>query len=138
MQLSLRRSQRKSGMMSRDVIFCLHAQIRLTNEERHAIDEYKLGKLTVYNGEKTREHAAKGQAALAEGKLIRGLASAARSALSLRLTIDNLATGQDVECKSLDEVLDAEAAIREACENCKQYIETAQSFDGKEETIDFN
>ena len=138
MQLSLRRSQRKSGMMSRDVVFCLHAQIRLSNEERHAIDEYKLGKLTVYSSEKAREHAASSQAAAAEGKLFRGLAAAARSALSLRLTIDNLTTGQDVECKSLDEVLDAEQAIRVACENCKQYIETAQSFDGQEETIDFD
>lgn len=138
MQLTVRRSQRKAGMISKEVLFCLHAQIRLSNEERHAVDEYKLGKLTVYSSEKHREQAAKSQAALDGGKLFGGLMAAARTAMSLRLTIDNLTMGQDVECKSLDEVLDAEEAIRQACENCKQYIAVAQAFDGSEETIDFD
>lgn len=138
MQLVLKRSQRKVGMLGKEVLFCLHAQIRLSGEERFSVDEYKLGKLIVYSSEKAREHADRTQAALSDGKLLRGMAALARGALSLKLTIDNLTVGQDVECKSLDEVLAAEAAIHEACENCKQYIAVAQSFDGSEQVIDIS
>ena len=138
MQLTVRRSQRKAGMISKDVLFCLHAQIRLSNEERHAIDEYKIGKLSVYDSEKRRERADKTREAIARQNIIGAVAGMARTAMSLRLTIDNLTSGQLIECKSLDEVLDAEVAIREACEICKQYIDVARRFNGTEETIDFN
>jgi hypothetical protein len=58
-------------------------------------------------------------------------------ALSLRVTIDGLLQGQHVECKDLDELLGAEAAIREACSNLKAYLETALTFDGREEVVEF-
>ena len=138
MQLALRRSQRKTGMLSKDVLFCLHAQVRLSGEERFAVDEYKLGKQIIYNSEKGREQLERSKAAMNDGKLLRGMAALARGALSLKLTIENLTGGKDIECKDLDEVLAAEAAIHEACENCKQYIAVAQSFDGSEQVVEIN
>ena len=58
-------------------------------------------------------------------------------ALSLRVTVDCLMTGQHVECKDLDELLGAEAAILDACKNLKAYLETAVTFDGREEVVEF-
>ena len=57
--------------------------------------------------------------------------------LSLRVTIDGLRQGQHIECKDLDELLGAEAAILNACKNIKTYLETAQTFDGREELVEF-
>jgi hypothetical protein len=70
-------------------------------------------------------------------KNARGLASAAMMALSLRVTIDGLTSGQHIECKDMDELLGAESAIVEACKGLKGYLETALTFDGREEIIEF-
>ena len=58
-------------------------------------------------------------------------------ALSLRVTVDGLMGGQHIECKDLDELLGAEAAILDACKNLKAYLETALTFDGREEVVEF-
>ena len=58
-------------------------------------------------------------------------------ALTLRVTVDSLMSGQHIECKDLDELIGAEAAIRDACENIKAYLETAVTFDGREEVVEF-
>jgi hypothetical protein len=62
----------------------------------------------------------------------RSVVAAAMAALSLHVTIDSLMNGQHIETKSLDELLGAEQAIREACERVKAYLETAATFDGRE------
>jgi hypothetical protein len=46
-------------------------------------------------------------------------------------------TGQHIECKDLDELLGAEEAIREACKALKVYLTVAESFDGREEVVEF-
>ena len=133
MQLVLTRSQKKSGMMTKSVVFILNAQTRLTNEEAFAVKEYGLGNQLIYSSENARKHADNA------GKkgLIGGAVSLAMSKLSLNITIDSLTSGHQVECKSLDEILGAEEAMREACENLKNYLAVAQSFDGREEIIEF-
>jgi hypothetical protein len=70
-------------------------------------------------------------------KNARGIASAAIMALALRVTVDTLVSGQHIECKDLDELLGAESAIVEACRNLKAYLETAVTFDGREEVVEF-
>jgi hypothetical protein len=147
MQLILQRSQRSAGMLGKQVIFGLSARADLTNDERSLVSKYGLGKLVVYDSESRKRH---GEAAYSHfddatrtstgrslWKSARGLASAAMMALSLRVTIDGLLQGQHVECKDLDELLGAEAAIREACSNLKAYLETALTFDGREEVVEF-
>ena len=54
MQLKVTRSQQKKGMMSKNVVFLLTARLHLTEEEKFAVDEYKLGDIVIYNSEQSR------------------------------------------------------------------------------------
>jgi len=131
----------------------LDARADLSPDEQGLVKKYSLGKIVVYDSEARKKHgaAAYGQfdnAATTPGygmsstgrslwSNARGLASAAMAALSLRVTVDSLMSGQHIECKDLDELLGAEAAIVDACKNLKAYLETAQTFDGREEVVEF-
>ena len=153
MQLKLKRTQRSGGMMGGKVFFGLDARTELSPDERNLVQKYGLGKIVVYDSEARKENAASAyghfddaantpgysgsSAARSLWKNARGLASAAMMALSLRVTVDGLMSGQHIECKELDELLGAEAAILEACKNLKSYLETAVTFDGREEVVEF-
>lgn len=154
MQLKLKRSQRAGGIMGGKVLFGLDARAELTPDEQALVRKYNLGKLVVYDSEARKKRtesayghfdeagsgplvATGGSAARSLWSNARGLASAAMMALSLRVTIDSLVAGQHIECKELDELLGAEGAIRNACGNLKAYLETALTFDGREEVVEF-
>ncbi len=153
MKLLLRRSQRSAGLMGGKVLFALDARVDLSPDERALVQKYALGKLSVYDSETRKKHAdtayghfdaaatTPGLSASSAGWSLwssaRGLASAAMMALSLRVTVDSLVSGQHIECKDLDELLGAEAAIMEACKTIKTYLETAVTFDGREEVVEF-
>ena len=147
MNLRLRRSQRSAGMLGNKILFALDARADLSTEERSLVDKYALGKIVVYDsearkkyGESMQEHLAEAQnsgAGRSIWKTTRGLASLAMATLSLRITVTSLLDGQHVECKDLDELLGAEAAITEGCKNLKTYLETALTFDGREEVVEF-
>jgi hypothetical protein len=157
MSLKLKRSQRPATITGK-VIFILDARIGLNAEEHALVKKYQLGELVVYDS-KTRERhreaanahletmrdypsASDGTAAhfFSVGKTLfrlgRASVSATMAALSLRITVDGLIRGVHVECKSMDELLGAENAIREAAANLKGYLETAATFDGREEIIE--
>jgi hypothetical protein len=68
-------------------------------------------------------------------KLTRAGVSVARAALALRITVASLMAGVHVECKSVDELLDAEEAIRAAKGNLEGYIQEIKRFDGSEELL---
>ncbi len=126
MQLKLKRSQRSGGIMGGKVIFGLDARADCRPEEQGLVKKYALGKIVVYDSEarkkrnevrlwpfrRCREHA-KVYGASSAGRSLwknaRGLASAAMMALSLRVTVDSLMSGQHIECKDLDELLGAES-----------------------------
>lgn len=148
MQLKLTRSQRAAGMMGGKILFALDARAELSSEESELIRKYGLGKLVVYDSEARKKHNASayghfddaaGGATVGRSlwKNARGLASAAMMALSLRVTVDSLVSGQHIECKELDELLGAQEAILDACKNLKAYLETALTFDGREEVVEF-
>jgi len=135
MRLKLSRSQRTTGVMTKKVLFVLHAKADFSAEEHACIHKYNLSKENIYNSEATRRHAEK---AMSGGSgLLRTLASSAMAHMSLTVTINSLAVGQVIECKDLEEMLDAEDAMRTACENLKTYLKIAESFDGEEEVIEF-
>lgn len=146
MHLKLRRSQRNAGLMGK-IAFALDARADLSAEEQALVKRYGLGKLVVYDSEARKKHGTAamghfeeaGTASLGRSawKNVRGFASAAIMALSLRVTIDGLTHGEHIECKDLDELLGAESAIVEACKNLKAYLETALTFDGREEVLEF-
>lgn len=146
MQLKLKRSQRTAGMLGGKIVFALDARTDFTAEESALVGKYGLGKLSVYDSEARKRHGEQGFADLdakgggAVGSLwrtARGATRLAMSALSLHVTIDSLARGQHIECKDLDELMGAEAAILEACRNVKSYLETALTFDGREDVLEF-
>ena len=132
MQLKITRSQKKAGMISKEVVFVLNVKSELTEEEKFAVQEYGLGKEVIYNSESSRKHLDNA----GSGGLLKAATSIAMHRLSLNITIDSLMQGQTIECKSLDEVLGAEDAIKEACANMKKYIDVASHFDGSSETIE--
>jgi hypothetical protein len=153
MQLKLKRSQRSGGIMGGKVIFTLDARAELSAKEQALVKKYALGKVVVYDSDARKKHQGaayghfddaahtSGLSASSAGRSLwknaRGLANAAMMALSLRVTVDGLMSGQHIECKDLDELLGAEGAIRDACGNLNAYLETAVTFDGREEVVEF-
>jgi hypothetical protein len=59
------------------------------------------------------------------------------ASMSLQVTVDSLTGGHHIECKSMDELLGAESALREGCETLRTYLDLAETFDGREEIIKF-
>ncbi len=140
MQLKLKRSQRDTGVMSKTVVFCLDARVEFTPEERARLVKYKLHKQVIYNSEAAQKHLMNAGMAAATGSIVGGLkslGSVAFAAMNLNISIETLEKGQHVECKSMDELLQAENAILTACENLKAYLDTAMTFDGREVLVDF-
>jgi hypothetical protein len=153
MQLKLRPSRRSGGLVGNKIIFALDARVDLSPEEQQLVATFALGGIVVYESQtrKSRTEAAyshfdsaahtAGYDLSSAGRSLwrnaRGLASAAMMALSLRVTINGLIRGQHIECKDLDELLGAEAAIVTACKNLKAYLDTALTFDGREEVVEF-
>lgn len=146
MQLKLKRSQR-SGMLGK-VLFLLDARADLSPAEQSLVQKHALGKMVVYDSEARQKHQASAYedftdatatSGLASGlwKNARGIARSAMMALSLRITVDGLVAGQHIECKDLNELLGAEGAIRDACRSLKAYLDTALTFDGREEVVEF-
>jgi hypothetical protein len=140
MQLHLRRSQRDGGVISKNVIFCLDAQAAFTREEDENIRRYKLHNQCIYNSEASKRMLDRADTA-SDGSTrgaLKSLAFSALAAMRLNITVNSLARGQHIECKSLDELLAAEEALYEACRNLKQYLDTAATFDGREVVIDYS
>lgn len=139
MQLKLSRSQRDGGLVSTTAIFCLDARVQLSAQEDADISRYRLGRKTIYNSEASKRQLAKASVEM-DGSLagsLKGLAYMGLSRLNLNITVNSLRKGQHIECRDLDELLGAEAAIMTACENLKGYLDTAATFDGREIVFDF-
>lgn len=145
MQLKVKRSQKTSGIMGNPV-FMLDARAILNGDEQNLVRKYSLGKLVVYDSQARKKHDeaatdhfdtaayARGTSIITQG--LRGAARAAAAALSLRVTVDSLASGQHVECKDLNELLGAESAMVDACNTVKGYLAAATTFDGREEVVE--
>jgi hypothetical protein len=156
--LKLKRSQRAGGFTGGKIVFALDARMEVPPEDRDLIKKYKLGDSIVYDSEdrqryseSARAHAedsrdrtsllaSPSQQALGVGKTLYKLGragiSAAIAGLALRVTIDGLIAGVHIECKSMQELLEAENAIVTAAQNLKSYLETAITFDGSETIIE--
>jgi hypothetical protein len=140
MKLRISRSQKQGGMIGKHVTFSIDARAELTPEEADDVHKYELGKQVIYSSQRARQHLDKTEANLASGTgmgSIKALASLAMAKLSLNMTIDSLMKGHHIEAKDLDEVLGAEEALHRACENMRAYLNTAATFDGREQVVEF-
>ena len=147
-QLSLKRSQRKSPLGF--VIFMLDAQLKMSEAQRERIQKYKIGKSLIYESAARRKYlnntlahlgqshdstsmfAPAGEQARGIGKslyrLTRAGMSSAAAAMSQKVTVDSVIKGVRIESKNLNEILDAESAIRMTAEDVKAYLRTASAF----------
>jgi hypothetical protein len=155
--LKLKRSQKRS--FTGTPIYMLDARIDASAEVRAHIAKHRLGGRVVYESSSREKHreAALGHLAESEdgqpgffapaGEQAKGVAksfwslgraavSATRAALSLRITVDSLLSGEHVECNSLEELLDAEQQIKEAALNLKDLLGAVATFDGREDVIE--
>jgi len=147
MQLRLQRSQRAGGVLGNTVFFCLDVRGDYTPEEQSNIRKYKLGGQIIYSSRAAQRHAARASAHLdrVDSDLIRekaaGLArgglSAVMARLSLNISIASLGKGHHIECKDLEELLEAEDTVRLQCKNVTRYLEVAATFNGSEVVIDY-
>lgn len=153
--LKLKRSKKEGTFGA--TIYMLDARIDVNAETAAVIAKHGFGKRLIYESADRQLHSARANAHLAGSNNIRSLfgsnaertagavktvwklgraaVSATRASFALRVTVDSLRKGIHVECKSMEELLEAEEAFRNAKENLEAYIETAQSFDGREEII---
>jgi hypothetical protein len=148
LHVKVRRSQ-KAGMLGGKPTFMLDARVELSAEDQGLVSKYGLGDLVVYDSKarRARNEEATGHyqdayvsSYSSVGRMswqaLKAVSASAIAALTLRVTVNSLIKGQHIACKELDELLAAEAAIIEACNSLKAYLETALSFDGREELIE--
>lgn len=138
MKLRLKRSEGSKGVLSKSLVFCLDARLELTPAEAEAVRKYKLGEQCIYNSEQSKKHLMAGATSLMTGGVM-GVAKAgfklAMSQLQLNITLDTLTRGQHIQCKDLDEVLDAEQSLMKACENAAAYLATAATFNSGSDEV---
>ncbi len=147
MQLRLQRTQRAGGLTGGTILFCLDVRADYDQEERSNINRYKLGGQAIYNSRAAQKHLdASGQhldsmkGASTGGMLVglaRGATSLALAKMQLNVSIASLGRGHHIECKDLDELLEAEDTIRTACKNLTKYLEVAATFDGSEIVVEY-
>lgn len=136
MHLKIKRSQKK-GLMGK-VIFALDIRADYSQEERDNINKYHLGGEVVYSSENARKYAARADAHLdGGGSVVKGLLSAALAGMSLNVTIATLQQGHHIETKTMEELLEAEDALRSACANLTTWLDAAATFDGRETVIEY-
>lgn len=121
MKLLLRRDQR-SGMLGK-VVFSLEVRADLSNEERENIRRYKLGDTELYSSHEITDR----------GSGLLGVASRlAYKAITLTITVNDLANGKRVEAKDIMEMLAIEEHIRVAAQVFKNVLDAATHFGGEE------
>ena len=69
--------------------------------------------------------------------LAHGALSLAMAKMALNITIASLGKGHHIECKDLEELLEAEDTVRAACKNVTRYLEIADTFNGSETVIEY-
>lgn len=147
MQLKIQRSQRAS--ITNTIIFCLDVRADYTPEERDNIQKYRLGSQSIYNSRAAKKHLENADANLASGAdharglggqaagLAKGALSFALAKMQLNVSIASLGKGHHIECKDLEELLEAEDTLRTACKDVTRYLEVASTFDGSELVIEY-
>lgn len=149
MQLKIQRSQRMGGVLGNTVVFCLDVRADYSAEEQNNIRRYKMGSYIIYNSRAARKHIERvnAQADRAKhgsswGEMAAGAAlswtSVAMAKMSLNISIGSLGRGHHIECKDLDELLEAEDTVRNACKNVTRHLEVAATFDGSEVVIEYD
>jgi hypothetical protein len=136
MKILLRRDQR-SGMLGKQV-FSLDVRADIDDAERAAIAKYRLGDTLLYSSHEERQ--GRSMSDMARGGVIGGAALGAlevaqrlaHKAITLQITVNDLAMGKRIECKDIVEMIAIEEQIREAARTFKDVLNAAMHFGGEE------
>lgn len=121
MKLLLRRDQRPA-LIGGKVVFMLDVRADITPAEKELVRKYKLGDSKLYESHE-----------ITGGSGLLGLASRlAYKAVTLTVSVNDLANGKRVECKDIVEMLAIEEQIREAALTFSQVLHAAANFGGEE------
>lgn len=137
MQLKITRSQRESGILSKTAVFIIDARVVFTPEEQRHVAHYKLWNEHIYSSQSANKSWAEAQAHGSEwkaggGGAFKSLAHSVIASFKLNVTVASIYNGQNIECKSLDELIFAEECIKTACKTLREYLDVAATFNGAE------
>jgi hypothetical protein len=148
MQLKIQRSQRSGGLAGTTVLFCLDIRADYSFDEKHNIQRYRLGGQGIYSNSAAKRHLENAEYQLARSQtgtaanrwagVARGAWSMALAKLQLNITIASLGRGHHIECKDLEELLEAEDTVRGACKKLTRFLQVAETFDGSELVIEYH
>lgn len=110
MKLHLKRDQAKKLMGG--VKFEISARIELNDEEKDLVKRYKAYKEVLHWKEKKIPFTGK--------------------TIMFKINIDSFTEGQTYKCDSINEIVEYEEAIKEACKNFYIYLEAMKRFGGEE------
>ena len=125
MQLTLNRSQKSKGILSKSVRFTLVARVRLSEAEAANVKKYKMSSEVIY---------AKDRVGFNENDLsAKGWAkNIAAFAAAITITVDDLIRGKTVECKDITEMMAIEGQFKQACSGLSSMLEACSGFEGEE------
>jgi hypothetical protein len=103
-------------------VFSLEVRAQLSPDEKSNIAKYKLGNSILYASHE-----------ITGGSGLLGVASRlAYKAMTISVSVNDLAEGKVVECKDIIEMLAVEDQIKEAARTFVQVLSAAASFGGEE------
>lgn len=121
MKLLLRRNQ--AAAMIGSPTFTLDVRAEISQEERTAIDKYRLGKTVLYERDKIVD----------PGSGLLGLASRmAFRMMNISVSVNDLMGGKRINCKDIVEMLAVEQQLKEAAQTFKDVLHAALNFGGDE------
>ena len=120
MKLLLRRDQRSSILGK--AVFTLEVRADISSDEQAYIRKYKLGETQLYSSHEVID----------KGRGLLGVASRlAYKAMTISVSVNDLAGGKKIECKDIIEMLAVEEQITEAAKTFKQVLDAAAQFGGE-------
>ena len=120
MKLLLRRDQRSS--MLGKAVFTLEVRADISADEQASIRKYKLGDTQLYSSHDVID----------KGSGLLGVASRlAFKAMTISVSVNDLAGGKKIECKDIIEMLAVEEQITEAAKTFKLVLDAASQFGGE-------
>lgn len=120
-KLLLRRDQRSSVLGK--MIFTLEVRADLSDEEKGAINKYKLSETVLYEKSTVVD----------PGKGLIGFGwRLAHKAMNMSVSVKDLAYGKKLECKDIVEMLAVEDQLKEAAKTFNAVLNAARHFGGEE------
>jgi hypothetical protein len=144
----------KSDFLGR-IVYMIDARLDASAQIRAQISKHCLGGKLVYESDKRQKYLEMAQhraeqtraqprftasadeqlkgTATTFFRLGQAIYNRVRAAVELKITVDKLLSGIHVECKDVDELGEAEAAIIAAKQNLEGYLDEFSTFDGREQ-----